>query len=338
MGDHVLFYSTEHASGKGPQLIIEGSKLKSKTKVDKNKSYNKRYVMPTQGKAFKQYLREKKFRYTYWTTDSVVNLQGDQRIYPYYWDIVVDGEYILPYAYYPFSQSILEIDGLIAQKNVLGLKRFQKNRLKYLHLWEYVREQRWYDCGDIIEIMSPLQAAYIWLGSKKHNGLSFDGVLYKIHPRGNMNLTQEEIQFRRAKEVMECIGNLNLSEEQYNAVETFISMQENLRCIYYNKCNDAAQIVHRLIDEKNDGKEMIDALGSFMNYHDMYLFYDSYWQMSRWSFLMDHTDQINFNKFWKKQKYNEYAPTRIQRRFDECAKYWPESRKGLDINSKNIFW
>ncbi|MBB4035456.1 hypothetical protein GGR21_001349 [Dysgonomonas hofstadii] len=338
LGDHVLFYSTEHASGKGPQLIIEGSKLKSKTNADKNKNYNNRYVMPPQGKAFKQYLEQKDFRYTYWTTDSVVNLKGDQKIYPYYWDIVVDGEYVLPYAYYPFSQSILEIDNLIDRKDIAGLKKFQKDRLKYLHLWEYVREQRWYDCGDIIEVMSPLQAAYIWLGSKKYNRLSFDGILYKIHPRGNKNLTQEEIQLRRVKEIMECIDNLNLSEEQYNDVETFISMQENLRCIYYNKCNDAAQLVHRLIDEKNDKKEMIDALGAFMNYHDIYLFYDSYWQMLRWSFLMDHTNQVDFNKFWKKQKYNEYAPARIQKRFDECAKYWPESGQRLEVKNKNTFW
>ncbi len=35
--------------------------------------------MPPQGKAFKQYLEQKDFRYTYWTTDSVVNLKGDQK-------------------------------------------------------------------------------------------------------------------------------------------------------------------------------------------------------------------------------------------------------------------
>ncbi|GHV58676.1 hypothetical protein FACS1894182_11540 [Bacteroidia bacterium] len=338
LGDHVLFYSTEHASGKGPQLIIEGKKGKPKTSAIPGKKYNARYVMPPQGKAFQRYLDEVPSRYPFWIKDPVVNLQGEQKIYPYYWDIVVDGEFVLPYSYYPLSQSILGIDELIEKKDTAGLKNFQKDRLRWLHLWEYVREQRWYDCGDIIEFLSPLQAAYIWLGSKEHNGLSFDGILYKIHPKGTKNLTQEEIQLRRANEVIECIKNLDLMELQFDAVSAFISEQENLRCIYYNKCNEAAQRVHELLALKNNGNEMIDALGEFMNYHDVYLFYDSYWQMQRWVFLMDHTDQVSLNVFWKKQKYGEYSPDRIRKRFEECVKYWPENRPPLQVSIENKCW
>jgi len=338
LGDHVLFYSSEHSSGKVPQLIIEGTKGKPKTAADPDKKYNARYVMPPQGKAFQRYLKEVHSRYVQWTSDTVVNLQGGQKIYPYYWNIVVDGEYILPYSYYPFSQSILGIDSLIEKRDAVGLKKFQKDRLRWLHLWEYVREQRWYDCGDIIEFLSPFQAACIWLGSKEYNGLSFDGILYDVHPKGAKDLTQKEIQLRIANEVIECVNNLDLTQEQFDAVAPFISEQENLRCIYYNKCNEAAQEVHRLLKAKNNGNEMIDALSAFMNYHDMYLFYDSYWQMQRWIFLMDHTDQVSFNVFWKKQKYKEYAPDRIKKRFEESSSYWPENRPPLEVTIKNKYW
>ena len=337
LGDHVLFYSTEHSSGKGPRLVVEGTRGKARFAADPAKKFNPRYEMPrpTQQEMDK-YLHSRNFRSAQWTTDPTVNLQGEQKIYPYYWDIVVYGEYVLPYSYYPFSQSILGLDSMIARGDREGLRQFQINRLRYLHLWEYIREQRWYDCGDIIEFLSPLQAAYIWLGSKKDNGLTFDGILEKIHPKGTKDLSQEEIQVRRAEEVMECAKNLYLTEEQYDSVARFISEMENLRCIWYNKCNQAAQQVHRLMAEKNDGNEMIDALGAFMNYHDVYLFYDSYWQMKRWAFLMDHTDMVALNRFWKKQKYNEYSPVRIEERFRTCAEFYPENRGPLPIIAKNV--
>ena len=338
LGDHVLFYSTEHASGKGPQLVIEGTAGAAKYAADKNKPFNPRYVMPVEGKAFNHWLQDRSFRYVQWTTDSVVNLQGAQRIYPYYWDVVVEGEYVLPYAYYPLSQSISGIDALIEAKDVPGLTRFQLNRLRYLHLWEYVREQRWYDCGDVIEVLSPYQAALIWLGSKQDNRMSFDGVLNKIHPKGEKDLTEEEIRERCRKEVEECRKNLTLSKAQDDSVAAFITEMEHRRCVYYNKCNDAAQEVHRLLAARNNGREMIDALGAFMNYHDVYLYYDSYWQMKRWSFLMDHTEMVSFNIFWKKQKFNEYSPKRIADRFKMCAEFWPENRKPLEVENKNHNW
>lgn len=338
LGDHVLFYSSEHASGKGPQLVIEGQEGKAKFAVDKNKKINPRYVMPVEGTAFKRWLQDRNFRYVQWTLDSVVNLQGTQRIYPYYWDVVVQGEFVLPEAYYPFSQSILGLDSMIKNKDIEGLRKFQINRLRYLHLWEYVREQRWYDCGDVIEILSPYQAALIWLGSKKDNGMSFDGVLNKEHPKGNKNLTEEEIKNRCKKEVEEIQKNLQLTQQQSDSIAAFISEMEYQRCLNYNKCNDAAQKVHLLLSKKNNGNEMIDALGAFMNYHDVYLFYDSYWQMKRWSFLMDHTDMVSFNVFWKNQKYKEYSPDRVANRFKMCAEFWPENRKPLEVKIKNNNW
>lgn len=334
LGDHVLFYSSEHGSGKGPQLVIDGTEGKAKFPADKNKKFNPRYIMPIEGKAFDHWLKNRNFRYVQWTTDSVVNLQGAQRIYPYYWDVVVEGEYVLPYAYYPFSQSILGIDSMISKNDVEGLRKFQMDRLRYLHLWEYVREQRWYDCGDVIEIFSPYQAALIWLGSKADNGMSFDGVLNKIHPKNEKNLTEEDIKQRCKNEVAECLKNLTLTKQQSDSITAFITDMEYQRCINYNKCNEAAQEVHRLLAQKNNGNEMIDALGAFMNYHDVYLFYDSYWQMKRWSFLMDHTDMVSFNVFWKKQKFNEYSPKRIEERFKMCAEFWPENRPPLEVKSK----
>lgn len=338
LGDHVLFYSVEHSSGKGPQLVIDGEAGKAKFPAVSGKQFNPRYVMPVEGEAFGRWLRSRNFRYVQWTTDTVVNLRGAQRIYPYYWDVVVEGEFVLPYAYYPFSQSVLGLDSMIAAGDIAGLKRFQLNRLRYMHLWEYVREQRWYDCGDVIEILSPYQAALIWLGSKKDNGMSFDGVLNKIHPRGQPDLTPEEIAKRCKAEVEECRRNLTLTPAQDDSVAAFISAMEAQRCLNYNKCNDAAQEVHHLLAAHNNGREMIDALGAFMNDHDVYLFYDSYWQIKRWSFLMDHTEMISFNRFWKKQKFKEYSPLRIAERFRMCAEFWPENRAPLEVENKNHNW
>ena len=96
--------------------------------------------------------------------------------------------------------------------------------------------------------------------------------------------------------------------------------------------------MHRLIRERNDGREMTDALGAFMNCHDIYLFYDSYWQMKRWGFLMDHSDMVPLNIFWKRQKFNEYSPERISRRYRMCADFYPKDRGMLEMEIKNTLW
>lgn len=338
MGDHVLFYASEHSSGKGPELVITGKKGTPKVAADPGKKFNPRYVMPSQGEAFQRYLAEDDFRYKTWTLDPVIGLEGDQRIYPYYWDIVVSGEYVLPYAYYPFSLSIPSIDELIATGANDALLQWQVNRLRYLHIWEYVREQRWYDCGDIIENLSPYQAALIWLGSKKDNGMIIDGVLNKIHPKGQKNLTPEQIIARMDAEWEEINSKVPMNSIQREHVKPFIREMERLRCENYNVCNTAAQEVHTLLARKESGRAMIDALGAFMNWHDIYLFYDSYFQIQRCAFLLDNTDPAAFTAFWKQQKFGEYNPDRVLKRFKRAQTYWPENRPPLEVVNKNNAW
>lgn len=337
-GNHVLLYSSEHPSGKGPELVIYGTRGEARSQFDASKSYNVRYEMPPQGSSFQNYLNSNNSRYKKWTVDPVINLQGEQRIYPYYWDMIVDGEYVLPYSYYPLSLSIPSIDALIASDDRDGLYRWHVNRLKYLHLWEYVREQRWYDCGDLIEHLSPYQAALIWLGSKEENGLLTDGILNKVHPRGEKNLTDSEIESRAGKEWNEIRSKVRMSAEQQAIVKPFIEEAERLRCQNYNICNTAAQRVHELLALQDNSSAMIDALGTFMNWHDIYLYYDSYYQIYRCSFLLEHTDLASFTAFWKEQKYNEYAPDRILSRFQDAATFWPENRAPLSIENKNNYW
>lgn len=335
LGNHILLYSSEHSSGKGPQLVLEGKLSREADTVESGKMINRQESFPVADSTFLEYLEKRNFRYAKWATDPKVNMDSQQRLYPYYWDIIVYGEFILPWAYYPFSRSILDLDRMIEEDDIEGMRRFQINRLRYLHIWEYNREQRWYDCGDIIEYLSPLQAAYIWLGSKQYDSLTFDGVLYKVHPRGKEDLTEEDIKVRIEKEVKECLDNLEMNPEQAVKVTEFIRESERLRCEYYNRCNAAARKVFRLLDANDDGPAMVDALGEFMNFHDIYLFYDSYWQMYRWSFLMDNVDLASLCRFWKAQKYNEYSPARIEKRYKVCQEFYPEYRGKLEIVNLN---
>lgn len=336
LGNHVLVYSSEHSSGKGPRLILEADGYRCKDNA--SRAYNRRAVMPKPGRNFNRYLKECRSRYPKWTTDTVVNLTGDQKIYPYYWDIVTDGNYVLPYSYYPLSQSILGLDDMIAARDTAGLKKFQKDRLRYLHKWEYIREQRWYDCGDIIEWLEPFQAACIWMGSSELTGQSFKGILQNSAVRNGLEqLTDREIQERRLAEVKECVENLNLTQEQYEAVEKFISRAEYERCLWFNRYLVSVSELYKLLRARDNGPMMIDALSEFMNCHDMFLFYDSYWQMYRWTFLMDNVDMVDLNIFWKKQKFGEYSPQRIRKRFEESLEYWPANIEKPELKSLNTY-
>ena len=136
----------------------------------------------------------------------------------------------------------------------------------------------------------------------------------------------------------EINSKVKMTTEQQKVVEPFIREMERKRCENYNICNNAAQSVHQLIANKDNSKAMIDALSLFMNWHDVYLYYDSYWQIKRFVFLLDHTDMVSLCAFWKEQKYNEYSPSRMIGRYQEVKKYWPEDRPAIQIENKNKFW
>lgn len=336
--DNVLFYSSEHSSGKGPQLIVEGRQGPARHAADPNKRYNPQAVMPIPtDEEFYYWAEHRNFRAARWATCPVVNMTREQRIYPFYWDIVVKGDFVLPYSYFPFSQSLLGLDEMIANRDYDGLRQFQLNRLRYLHIWEHIRGQRWYMTGDIMEFLSPLQAAYLWLGSMENNGLTFNAIL-GAHPKGRANDSQRDIQLRRTRRVAQLAENLTLTEDQFNVIERHISHVTDRRTFYRNKCNMAAQAVHRLMAEKNDGREMFEALGRFMIYHHIYLYYDSFWQMKNWPLLNDIACPVELAIFWRRQKYREYSPARMQRRFEACARFFPEAYGPLEIKIRNTLW
>ena len=68
-GDHVYFYSSEHSSGKGPQLVIEGTPGKPRIETEKQLHKKRKHMFPPSDAAFDKWLAEADNRYVRWTRE-----------------------------------------------------------------------------------------------------------------------------------------------------------------------------------------------------------------------------------------------------------------------------
>lgn len=322
-GEHVLFYSSEHHSGKGPQLVISGMEGAAWHAFDRDKSYNPRYVLPPQGTRFNQYLVENNSRYKKWTLDPLLNLDSYQRIFPYFWDIIIDGQSIVPDGYMPIADRIPELDSMIAANDVIGLRKFHLFRQRCHHVWEYNKENQWYESGDVIEILSPYQAALIWCRSKEDSG-GWDGILTNLMG-DHLLLSEADIEYRVTREVNLVANRLELTADQLAIIGPVIAQEERTRCEYFNLCKLAIEEVQQLILEENNGPEIIDALSRAMVYHDIFLYHDSFFGGTRWPVIMDNSDMVKYTTWWIDSKYGEFSPDRIGNRWNEVLRYWPET-------------
>ena len=322
-GEHVVFYASEHESGKGPRLILNGTPGPIRVPFDEGKPYNPRYVLPPQGTKFDEYLDEVNSRYTKWTLDPSMKLNASQRIYPYYWDIIVDGEVVVPGGYMPIADMLPGLDALIQNNDVTELRKFHEARQRYHHVWEYIKEQRWYESGDVIEVLSPYQAGLLWCRNDEEIS-GWNGILTSLM-ENYPYLSEADIDARVAGEVALVESQLELTPAQAAIISPVIAQEERTRCEYFNKCKLAIGEVQQLIEQKNNGSEMIDALSRAMVNHDIFLYHDSFFGGTRWSVIMDNADMVKYTEWWIDSKYDEFSPSRISNRWDDVLEYWPET-------------
>ena len=153
--------SSQHWSGKGPQLVIQG-KLSTAivaAGVHGEKHYNPRFQLPPTGPVYERWLDESTERYAVWAKAKSIDLTGTQTVFPYMWDVIVRGDIILPKAMLPLSKITEQVPDVVARGDRKQARQIMEDFMKDMMVFDYARDQNWYDSGPTADVLSPLQVA-----------------------------------------------------------------------------------------------------------------------------------------------------------------------------------
>jgi len=312
LGDHVYFYSSEHHSGKGPQLVITGTKSAAKTPRIA-KPFNRRYEFPKADANFDRWLATADNRYTRWT--EACNMTRDQAVMVYYWEIIIRGEFLLPRCRSRLCEGLSKLDELIGKGDAEGVREELKKVREYLLVWEYIREVRWYDAGPVAEELSPLQLGILW-------GQEIFGKMRRKHGSGSwQRLTADQLEQTIRDTVESTKKKLELTPEQARVVDPIVAENERLEHYYVEKFMDTLDEIQERIHRGEDGDEMFDCVKRLHENHELFLYHQSTFNTPRWTAFMENAPAIPLAKMYLQARRKEYNAERIGRNLKHAAAY-----------------
>lgn len=323
--------SSQHWSGKGPQLVIKGKFSTSivAAEVHSEKHYNPRFKLPPTGPVYERWLNESTERYAVWAKDKSINLTGLQTVFPYMWDVIVRGDIILPKAMLPLSRITEEVPEVVARGDRQQARQIMEDFMKYMMVFDYARDQNWYDSGPTADFVSPLQVAKFFVkegGDDMGAHAIYAGIDSQSKNGRWDDCSPEAINAQITAQLDTIKQRLNPTAEQYAAIESVVRTNMPLEYYHARELKKSLNLVHQLIAKGTDGVEMLKALRGMFFHHRMFLIHQSLFSMPKYSVLIDNGDILAYTRWFYDVREKQYSRSRIARQLATATKYmWKPS-------------
>ena len=326
LGQSTYIYSSEHWSGKGPQLVLTGETSGGlvATSVFTEKNHNPPFQMPPMGPVYRRWLQESPSRYAVWAQDKTINLTGKQALYPYLWDIVYRADIILPKAMLPLSDETEAVPQVIAAGDRTRARRIMEDFMKYMMVFDYARDQNWYDSGPTADVLSPLQIAQFFVKSDDKSADNGVHGIYSQYDDGRWSENGSDSDSTEAavqSQLKTIRERLKPTPAQMAKIESVIREnmpQEKLHAAELKKNLDT---VRKLIAQHTDGVEMLQALRGMFFHHRLFLIHQSLFSMPKYSVLMENSDMLEYAQWFYEVRHGQYSHDRIGRQLEAATRF-----------------
>jgi hypothetical protein len=337
LGQQTYIYSSQHPSGKGPQLVLQGTGAR-KPSASPDRKINPRFQMPPMGPLYQEWLNQSPSRYAAWAKDPSINLRGEQAIYPYLWDIIFRGEILLPRAFLPLSQATEELPDVIKRGDRAAARRTLEDFMKYMMIFDYAREQNWYDSGPTAEVLSPLQVAKFFVKAEREEGKNSVRGIYSQNDDGRWKTASSEDIEKAIQAQLDTIKTrLKPSPAQLALIEPVIRTNMPLEFFHGQELKKCLDRVYSLIDKEDDGVQMLKALRGMFFHHRLFLIHQSLFSMPKYSVLLQNGDILGYAQWFHDVRAGQYSKARIGRQFDAATRYmWKPSPSGFEARGGQL--
>ncbi|OVE80273.1 hypothetical protein BVY01_00510, partial [bacterium I07] len=330
LSDEAHFYSSEHFSGKGPELIITATAGVPKTPRQEWPANPPYYFPPVDAPGYLDWKANATGRYSRWankapgTLGKILNFSNEQGLWCYYWDII-DRMNTTYKCFLPLANNIVDLNNLVPDSPdytpppdqvkvnaILDELRF--TLLKY----EDVKSMHIHQAGPVAEWLSPYQLAAMlaWEGLGVH--CRHGAARYKFQ-------SESDIEKRVRKEIKAVSEDFNFTPEQYEICESYLLDYETKRAEYSNATGKAILSAQSRMNRNENGPELFkDARDVFWN-HKLMVYWLSDFNTPKWN-LWREIVQIEpvrlANEFWNARNDN-YVLEKIKNvTIPEARKYW----------------
>lgn len=278
LSDEAHFFSSEHPSGKGPQLIIKATPGPAKTEKQ-NWAWNPpKYMPPVTSPEYAKWKVVAGGRYKRWATGPEMHLSEEQGLWPYYWDtqIRINSR---KECFIPLAKSLIRLRNYLEEGNQDALYNELVDVVRpHLLKYEDVKGMRIHQSGPVAEELTSIQLGTM-LGKE---GFGVHGDIEKYTPWK----TEEEIQSKIEKEIDKITEKWEFSEDQRDTLEKYLSLYEGNRWYHGNWTGQYLREVQDMLETREESEELYRAARKLFYHHKLYVHWLSDFDTPKWNLWM----------------------------------------------------
>lgn len=104
-------------------------------------------------------------------------------------------------------------------------------------------------------------------------------------------------------------------------MEAVVARYERLEHEYVEKFMDDLVRIQEFIEQGRDDEVMFNLVKSMHMNHELFLYFQSWYNTPRWSLYMERAAPIPLARIFANGRRKEYNPERTQRQIDHARKY-----------------
>jgi hypothetical protein len=279
LAEEAHFFSSEHPSGKGPQLIINATKSTPKS-VRQEWAWNPpEFFPPTDCKEYEKWRKDESGRYHTWATGPEMKMTNEQGVWPYYWDTYIKAN-ILNVCFIPLAENLSRLEKYLNENNedaiLTELKAIRINLLKY----EDVKSMYIHQSGPVADILSSYQLGTM-LGAEGFGVHARKGVK-KYAPS-----SPEEIEVKINKELDKYREEWKFTDSQVKILTPLVREYEAKKWDYSNETGKWMRKVQQLLSEGKNNNELFDAARLLFYSHKLFVYWLSDFNTPKWNLWLN---------------------------------------------------
>lgn len=314
-GEHVYFHSSEHWSGNGPQLVIEGTPGPARPGTNATGHAKTRWALPPDDAAFERWLKADG-RLAKMTKACRMNRE-QARVF-HFFDTQVREELILARYQRPLGRIFTEMQAFVAQGDEAGVRLKLHEARAALLTWEYIRETAWYTSGPLADVLSPWQLGALFSKSifgrleehydeaerarQRESGRDDSGWSGTWQP-----LAGEKLEAAIQRTIRSTAQRLELTPQQLRIISPKIAEYEREENRYVGEFRRHLDRARELVEQNVDDDRMMAAVRGMHLNHERFLYYQSIFDAPRWNLFMEHAPVLPWGK-WAAEVGKRYAP------------------------------
>lgn len=279
LSDEAYFFSSEHPSGKGPQLVIEATVGPAKTKKEIWAWNPPKFLPPTDSPAYAKWKEKGRGRYKQWATGPEMHLSDEQGLWPYHWDTHIRMN-TLAECFIPLAKSLVRLKTYIDANDQKAFDDEFDFVRRHLLKYEDVKGMRIHQSGPVAEELTSIQLGTM-LGKEKF-GVHAQGGIAKYPQRST-----EEIIKLIDKELKKIRKDWNVKDEDWETMEKFIRLYEGNRWHEGNMTGKYMREVQSMLETGEESDNLYVSARKLFYHHKLYVYWLSDFNTPKWNLWMN---------------------------------------------------